>query len=142
VGSEYGVPTALPWGVAFPAGHPPTTPANLLAFFGLETPPGARAGDFARVHPTQLYEAALSLGIFAGLRRARRARNGSRVRGWWIPGLFLILHGGARAVVEPLRAQADRVGPVSVDLLLALAVTAAGAVMVRRAAIRRKDPIC
>ncbi len=139
VGSEYGVPTALPWGVVFPAGHPPTTPVNLMAFFGLEAPAGARAGDFVRVHPTQLYEAGLSLAIFLGLRRAGGERNGSRMGGWWIGGLFLILHGAARAAVEPLRAKADRVGPVTVDLLLALAALAVGAVLVGRAVNRRKD---
>src|SRR5262252_6419583 len=45
VGDDYGKPTALPWGVAFPEGSPPT-----------DVP----------VHPTQLYEAAL-LGILAWL---------------------------------------------------------------------------
>ena len=43
-GDDYGVPTDLPWGIAFPEGLPPTT---------------------VRVHPTQLYEIAASLVIFA-----------------------------------------------------------------------------
>jgi hypothetical protein len=43
-GDDYGVPTDLPWGMSFPNGLPPTT---------------------VRVHPTQLYEAAASLVIFA-----------------------------------------------------------------------------
>ena len=43
-GDDYGVPTNLPWGLAFPKGSPPTT---------------------VRVHPTQLYEVAASLVIFA-----------------------------------------------------------------------------
>src|ERR1043166_5399721 len=43
VGDDYGHPTTLPWGVAFPKGLPPTT---------------------ERVHPTQLYEAAF-LGLLA-----------------------------------------------------------------------------
>jgi phosphatidylglycerol---prolipoprotein diacylglyceryl transferase len=42
-GDDYGVPTDLPWGMAFPKGLPPTT---------------------VRVHPTQLYEIAGSLLIF------------------------------------------------------------------------------
>lgn len=144
VGSEYGVPTTLPWGMAFPAGHPPTTPSNLLAVFGVEVPPGALRGDFVRVHPTQLYEAVLSLGIFIGVRRAHRARNESRIGGWWISGLFLILHGTARGLVEPLRAKADRIaGPVSVDVLLAAVVVAAGAgLMVWCSAKRGRDPRC
>src|SRR5207237_4093587 len=36
VGDDYGKPTSLPWGIAFPRGLPPTT---------------------QRVHPTQIYEA-------------------------------------------------------------------------------------
>lgn len=141
VGSEYGVPTALPWGVAFPAGHPPTTPANLLAMFGLETPAGAIRGDFARVHPTQLYEAALSLGVFAAVRRARRPWNGARTAGWWIAGLFLILHGAARGLVEPVRAKADRLaGPVTADLVLAAGVVVVGVgLLLWHGANRAKD---
>jgi phosphatidylglycerol:prolipoprotein diacylglycerol transferase len=44
VGDDYGTPTDLPWGLAFPEGSPPTTVA---------------------VHPTQLYEVLASLVIFA-----------------------------------------------------------------------------
>jgi phosphatidylglycerol:prolipoprotein diacylglycerol transferase len=43
-GDDYGVPTDLPWGMAFPKGLPPTT---------------------VHVHPTQLYEIAGTLVIFA-----------------------------------------------------------------------------
>jgi phosphatidylglycerol---prolipoprotein diacylglyceryl transferase len=43
-GDDYGVPTDLPWGMSFPQGLPPTT---------------------VKVHPTQLYEIAASLVIFA-----------------------------------------------------------------------------
>ncbi len=45
-GDDYGTPTRLPWGMSFPQGVPPT-------------PPGVH------VHPTQLYESAASLVIFA-----------------------------------------------------------------------------
>ncbi len=43
-GDDYGIPTDLPWGMAFPKGLPPTT---------------------VHVHPTQLYEIAATLVIFA-----------------------------------------------------------------------------
>jgi phosphatidylglycerol:prolipoprotein diacylglycerol transferase len=43
-GDDYGIPTDLPWGMSFPKGLPPTT---------------------VKVHPTQLYEIAASLVIFA-----------------------------------------------------------------------------
>jgi phosphatidylglycerol:prolipoprotein diacylglycerol transferase len=58
VGDDYGHPTSLPWGVAFPQGLPPTT---------------------ERVHPTQIYEA-IFLGLFAWvLIRWRRAGVADRV---------------------------------------------------------------
>lgn len=130
VGADYGLPTTLPWGVSFPAGAPPTTPANLMAEFGVTVPAGARTGtlgDFVRVHPTQLYEAALSLGIFGILLRAESRRNGSRVSGPRIFGLYLVLGGVARALVELVRVKPDRLfGPVTLDLILALAAIAVG----------------
>src|SRR4029453_7156392 len=51
VGDDYGRPSNLPWAVAFPRGLPPTT---------------------ARVHPTQLYEAALLIPVAWMLFRWRR----------------------------------------------------------------------
>lgn len=136
VGAEYGHPTALPWGMAFPAGVPPTTPANLMAEFGVIVPPGARTGalgDFVRVHPTQLYETALSLMVFGVLRREER-RNESRMAGWRLFGLFLLLGGVSRSLVELIRVKRDVVaGPITVDFLLALAVVAVGAALWLRA---------
>ena len=127
VGADYGLPTVLPWGMAFPAGAPPTTAANLVTAFAADIPDGARSGDFVRVHPTQLYEAGLSLLVLAALVRLRAARH---VRGWRLAGLFLILHGCARVLVEPIRAKQDRlIGPVTADLLLAAALVAAGFVL-------------
>jgi phosphatidylglycerol:prolipoprotein diacylglycerol transferase len=53
VGDDYGRPTTLPWGVAFPEGQPPT---------------------LANVHPTQLYEAAFLALLVLSLIAARRRR--------------------------------------------------------------------
>lgn len=125
VGADYGIPTTLPWGVAFPAGAPPTTAANLLDAFGLRAPGDPGGGALVRVHPTQLYEAALSLLILYALERRRP--EGRRVPGWRLLGLFLILHGCARAAVELLRAKQDHLaGPVTADLLMAAAVVVLG----------------
>lgn len=127
VGADYGLPTTLPWGVAFPGGAPPTTAANLMAYFGAAIPETGRAGALVRVHPTQLYEAALSLLVFAAVRRARDVRGAG---GWRLAGLFLILHGFARMLVEPLRAKQDHLlGFVTADFVLAAALVAAGIVL-------------
>jgi phosphatidylglycerol:prolipoprotein diacylglycerol transferase len=64
VGDDYGRPTDLPWGVAFPNGLPPTTAGYLRSEFGVAIPAGIPDDQLLRVHPTQLYETALALVIF------------------------------------------------------------------------------
>jgi phosphatidylglycerol:prolipoprotein diacylglycerol transferase len=79
VGDDYGVPTDLPWGIAFPKGSPPT-----------DVP----------VHPTQLYEIAASLFIFAlmvWLISPRVKRQGA------IFFIYLVLSGTERFLVEFIR---------------------------------------
>lgn len=132
VGADYGVPTTAPWGMAFRTGTPPTTPANLLREFGATVPAGSRVGDYVRVHPTQLYEAALSIGVFGILLWVERRRTGSRVEAWPLFGLYLILGGVARGAVELVRAKRDQLaGPLTADLLLVLAMVGVGAVLWR-----------
>jgi phosphatidylglycerol:prolipoprotein diacylglycerol transferase len=78
VGDDYGRPTTLPWGIAFPEGLPPTTD---------------------RVHPTQLYEAAVlfaMMTVLLGLRR-RGARNHV------VFGSYLLAAGGMRFLIELVR---------------------------------------
>lgn len=78
VGDDYGRPTALPWGVAFPRGLPPT---------------------LDRVHPTQLYEAAflavLTVVLLAGRKRGRSDRE--------VVGLYLVCVGAFRFALEFIR---------------------------------------
>src|SRR5262245_54899065 len=75
VGDDYGRPTLLPWGVAFPLGTPPT----------LEP-----------VHPTQLYEIAWLLPV-AGFLWLRRRRSP------FLFGEYLALNGLGRLVIENWR---------------------------------------
>ncbi len=75
VGDDYGRPTDLPWGVAFPRGAPPTT---------------------ERVHPTQLYEV-LWLLPAAGILWHRRHRSP------FLFGEYLILNGLGRFWIEFFR---------------------------------------
>lgn len=79
VGDDYGKATDLPWGIAFPKGSPPT-----------DIP----------VHPTQLYEIAASLLIFAlmvWLISPRIKREGTMFF------IYLILAGVERFLVEFVR---------------------------------------
>ena len=78
VGDDYGRPSTLPWAVAFPKGLPPTS---------------------ARVHPTQLYEAALLMPIAWLLFRLRRQRADDRL----ILGAYLIVTSVLRFLIEFIR---------------------------------------
>jgi phosphatidylglycerol:prolipoprotein diacylglycerol transferase len=75
VGDDYGVPTGLPWGIAFPDGAPPTLVA---------------------VHPTQLYEVLWLLPVAALLWRRRH-------RSPFLFGEYLVANGFGRIFIETLR---------------------------------------
>lgn len=73
---DYGPPSELPWAMAFPEGVVPTT---------------------VRVHPTPLYEIALSLPAFAFLWSVRKEKEG--MPGWLLGG-WLVLSGIERFLAE------------------------------------------
>jgi phosphatidylglycerol---prolipoprotein diacylglyceryl transferase len=123
VGDDWGRPSSLPWAVAFPRGAPPSTAGNLRAF-GVEIPAAVPDAEVLTVHPTQLYEAALSLlvlGMLVRLRPGVAPRPGTLGFAW------LALAGLSRFAVEFLRAKDDRVlGPFSVAQAISLGLVAAG----------------
>lgn len=130
VGDDYGRPTSLPWGVAFPQGSPPSTAGSLQAAFGIPVPPGITPEQVLAVHPTQLYEAGLAFAFFLVLWRLRERRPGSG----WLLGLWLALSGLARLVVEAFRAKDDRfLGPFTLAQALSLLVVAVGIALMARA---------
>jgi phosphatidylglycerol---prolipoprotein diacylglyceryl transferase len=104
VNDDYGRPTNLSWGIRFPQGLPPSTAGNLKSLFGVPVPPGIDPGTVLAVHPTQLYEVAAMLAVFALLWSLRK-------RGWPVGslfGLYLVLAGIERFLVEFVRAKDDR----------------------------------
>ena len=78
VGDDYGVVTDLPWGMTFPKGAPPT---------------------LVPVHPTQVYETVMGIGIFAILWKLRTVPwpHGRRF------ALYLMLAGTERLLIEFIR---------------------------------------
>ena len=104
VGDDYGSPTALPWGVAFPRGLPPTT---------------------ARVHPTQIYEA-IFLGCLAFL-LVRWRRRGMSDRA--VLGRYFLIAGAFRFLLEFVRVNTRVAGPLTVAHFFALAVVILGIVI-------------
>jgi phosphatidylglycerol:prolipoprotein diacylglycerol transferase len=101
VGDDYGQPTDLPWGVAFPEGLPPTT---------------------VHVHPTQLYEA-LGLGVLGWL-LIRWRREG--VPDAAVLGRYLVGAGALRFVIEFIRVNERIAFGLSVAHLVSIAVVILG----------------
>lgn len=138
VGDDYGRPTDLPWGVAFPQGAPPTTVESLRLNFGVEVDPAliAQFGQVVPVHPTQLYEVAMSTVIFAVLWRLRRHAHAAG----WLFMLWLALAGAERFLVEFVRVKDDRFfGPLSLAQLISLGLIALGIWGMQRLATARKE---
>ncbi|MBE0590938.1 MAG: prolipoprotein diacylglyceryl transferase [Gemmatimonadales bacterium] len=128
VQDDYGIPTTLPWGMKFPNGLPPTTARNLAAWH-VPIPEGVNPSEVLAVHPTQLYETAAMLFVFWLLWRLRDHRRGTG----WLFGLYLMLAGTERFLIEFLRAKDDRFfGTFSLAQVAALAVVTLGAVLAAR----------
>jgi phosphatidylglycerol:prolipoprotein diacylglycerol transferase len=122
VGDDYGGPTNLPWGVAFPNGAPPSTAGNLRAF-GVNVPATVPDGMVMTVHPTQLYETGLSLAIFFLIWKLRH-RLATPGAVWFV---WLALAGVERFVVEIFRAKDDRLlGMFSVAQLISVLIVLTG----------------
>jgi phosphatidylglycerol---prolipoprotein diacylglyceryl transferase len=104
VGDDYGSPTSLPWGVAFPRGLPPTTD---------------------RVHPTQIYEA-IFLAVLAWLLiRWRRRGVPDRI----VVGRYFLLAGAFRFLLEFVRVNTRVAGPLTVAHFFALGIVVLGSVL-------------
>jgi phosphatidylglycerol:prolipoprotein diacylglycerol transferase len=93
-GCCYGRPTDLPWGIQFPAGHPSHLVDDGLPHY---------------LHPTQIYDSLLNLGLFAGLAwfYKRRKFDGQ------VFALYLVCYAVLRSAVECFRGDyppADLVG--------------------------------
>jgi len=98
VGDDYGVPTHLPWGVAFENGLPPSTYRVFDLYYPWVDLTGFEPG-LLTVHPTQLYEIAMGLAIFAFL---WNRRNHVKVVGSLF-FTYLILAGLERFFIEFIR---------------------------------------
>ncbi|MFN2565256.1 MAG: prolipoprotein diacylglyceryl transferase [Gemmatimonadaceae bacterium] len=123
VGDDYGRPWNSPFAVAFPAGAPPSTARNLEQQFGVDVAAGVSPDTVLAVHPTQLYETALGLVMFFILWRLRGHKHAEG----WLFGLYLILGGVERFLIEFLRAKDDRIlGPLTVAQGISLALVLVG----------------
>ena len=98
VGDDYGLPTAMPWGISFPNGLPPSTYSIFQTYYPWVDLSGFEPGVL-KVHPTQIYEAIIGFIIFVFLYKKRLS-----VR---VPGtlffLYLFLAGLERFFMEFIR---------------------------------------
>ena len=123
VGDDYGRPWDGPLAVAFPDGAPPSTVYNLTQQFGLRGYEQLPGSQVLAVHPTQLYEVAMGLVMFAILWRLR----GHKHQMGWLFGAYCVLQGIERFIVEFFRAKDDRIlGPFTVAQVIAVVFIAAG----------------
>jgi len=134
VGDDYGRPTDSWVGIAFPKGSPPTT-AESLRQFGVHVDPSIPPDQILRVHPTQIYESLSCFVIFLILLRlSRRPHPTGRVF-----GLFLILMGIERFLVEIVRAKDDRfLGPFTIAQAISVIAVALGIVLTVHSLSRRR----
>jgi phosphatidylglycerol:prolipoprotein diacylglycerol transferase len=129
VGDDYGTPWPGGWlAVQFPEGSPPSTVATMSRDFGVQFPPGTNPADVVAVYPTQLFEVAMAMVMFAILWRLRDHEHAEG----WLFGVYCALAGIERFTVEFFRAKDDRYfGPLSSAQLVALAFLIAGAIIMQ-----------
>lgn len=108
VGDDYGVPSNLPWAIAFPKGLPPTT---------------------IPVHPTQLYEIIIMFIVFLFIWKIRKLERPAG----WLFSIYLVLAGLERFFIEFLRNTTPSPIPgLSLAQLMAVLIIAVGALELYR----------
>jgi phosphatidylglycerol:prolipoprotein diacylglycerol transferase len=118
VGDDYGRPWNGFLGTMFPEGAPPTTVSNMTQIFGVKFPPGTPPTQVVAVHPTQLYEVTLGFVMFLILWRYRDHKHAEG----WLFGLYCVLAGVERFIIEFVRAKDDRIiaGTLTVAQIIAI----------------------
>jgi len=126
IGDDYGRPWNGFLAVAFPDGAPPSTAAIMAHDFGVVLPPGTNPATVLSVYPTQLLEVVLGLAMFAVLWRLRDHRHAEG----WLFGVYLVLSGLERFLIEFLRAKDDRfVAGLTYAQVIALGIMVLGTIV-------------
>jgi len=133
VGDDYGRPWNSMFAVSFPQGAPPSTAANMQAMFGVPVAAGVLPNAVLSVYPTQLYEITLGFVMFLMLWRLRDHRHADG----WLFGVYMVLAGAERFLIEFLRAKDDRfIAGLTVAQVIALLFIAGGFLWMRA----RREP--
>ncbi|WP_411279801.1 prolipoprotein diacylglyceryl transferase [Gemmatimonas sp.] len=135
VGDDYGRPFNGFFATQFPEGAPPSTAAVMSQQFGVQFPAGTNPSDVIAVYPTQLYETIMGFVMFAILWRFRKHAH---LPGWLF-GMYCVLAGIERFIVEFFRAKDDRmVMGFSTAQIIGIAILMIGIAMM---AARRKPGV-
>ncbi len=103
VGDDYGRPFSGLFATQFPEGAPPSTVAIMSSQFHVNFPAGTNPAEIVSVYPTQLYETLMGFIMFAILWRFRKHTQ----QAGWLFGLYCVLAGIERFIVEFYRAKDD-----------------------------------
>lgn len=140
VGDDYGRPYSGPLAVSFPQGAPPSTVSEMQRTFHVQFPAGTDPGSVVSVYPTQLIEVVLGFAMFAILWRMRDHKHAEG----WLFGVWCVLAGIERFIVEFLRAKDDRFTwafGLSMAQMIALGIIVVGvAVMAVRSSVGPDRP--
>jgi len=126
VGDDYGRPWDGFLATKFPEGAPPSTVANMSQIFGVKFPASMPQNEVVAVHPTQLYEVSAGFVMFLILWRYRDHKHAEG----WLFGLYCVLAGIERFIIEFFRAKDDRIltGGLTVAQLIAILFAIGGGV--------------
>ncbi|MBC8088859.1 MAG: prolipoprotein diacylglyceryl transferase [Phycisphaerae bacterium] len=126
VGDDYGRPWSGPFSVKFPEGAPASTAINMTQQFGVQFAPGTDPLSVIAVHPTQIYESIMGFGMFMLLWRFRKHQKAEG----WLFGLWCVVAGLERFVVEFFRAKDDRfIADLTLAQVIGLVIAVTGAVV-------------
>jgi phosphatidylglycerol---prolipoprotein diacylglyceryl transferase len=140
VGDDYGRPWDNALAVKFPNGAPPSTVENMTRLFGTNFPAGTNPLDVVAVYPTQLFEVTMGFIMFAILWRMRDHKHAEG----WLFGVYCVLAGIERFIVEFFRAKDDRFfGPFTTAQMIAIGFMLLGVIimMVRQRVTERASSI-
>ena len=127
VGDDYGRWYEGPLAVAFPMGFPPTTVGDMQRSFRAVFPVPMDRAMLVGVAPTQLIEVTLGFVMFLVLWRLRKHTHADG----WLFGVYAVLAGIERFLVEFLRIKDDRFFVLSIAQCIAIAVFVVGILVMR-----------
>ena len=125
VGDDYGKPYNGPLAVAFPQGSPPSTVQEMISSFHVSFPPDSDPRAVVSVYPTQIMEVIMGMIMFGILWRIRDHKHAEG----WLFGVWCVLAGIERFIVEFFRAKDDRLSwtmGLSLAQIIAIGMVAIG----------------